>query len=403
MGKVRVSTAGESHGPAEICLLEGIPSGLALRREDVDVDLRRRQQGYGRGGRMAIEADKCRFLAGVRRGRTLGTPLCLLVENKDHENWLSLMSPEPATDFESQHGARVTVPRPGHADLGGLCKYGYDDIRNVLERASARETVGRVAAGAVCKRLLSELGVRVRGRVTRIGTAALETSGDFTKAESIDWEAVEVSPVACDDAVTTAAMCEQIEWAREEGESLGGVFEIWCWGIVPGLGGYARSQDRLDGALMGAMGSIPAVKAAEIGEGFLNASRIGSHVHDPLFVEADGRQPRGTRRTNRAAGIEGGITTGLPVVIRAAMKPIPTLTTPLPSVDMATLENTLAHVERSDVAAVPAARVVGEAMAAIVLADAYLNKFGCDSLDQLLTALRAHEDMLEERGLWYRS
>jgi chorismate synthase len=404
---LRLSTAGESHGPAEVCVLEGIPAGLTVTASDVDVDLDRRQQGYGRGGRMALEADRCRFLAGVRLGRTLGSPICMVVDNKDHQNWTTVMCPELVADRPVGEPVpargRVTVPRPGHADLSGLAKYGHDDVRDVLERASARETVGRVAAGAVCKRLLSEMGVTVRGRVIGIGTVRADAIADFADPDDIDWAAVDASSVGCDDPIAAPAMCEQIDRAREAGESLGGVFEIWCWGLCPGLGGYGRPQDRLDGRLMGALGSIPAIKGVEIGEGFMNAGRIGSLVHDAITLKDDSRGVWITRETNRAAGIEGGMTTGMPVVIRAAMKPIPTLTTPLPSVDVSTLRPTAAHVERSDIVAVPAARVVGEAMAALTLAGAYLEKFGGDSLAQLRAGVLGYEGALQERGLWRRS
>jgi len=352
---------------------------------------------------MAIETDRCRFLAGVRLGRTLGTPICIVVENKDYGNWAGVMSPERPAEQPVSVGDRLTVPRPGHADLSGLAKYGHDDVRNVLERASARETVGRVAGGAVCKRLLSEMGVSVRGRVISIGTAGVEAGGDFAHPDNIDWAAVDASSVGCDDPQVAAAMRAEVDRAREAGESLGGVFEIWCWGLCPGLGGYGRPQDRLDGLLLGALGSIPAIKGAEIGEGFLNAGRVGSLVHDPIALREDDRGAWIARETNRAAGIEGGMTTGMPVVIRAAMKPIPTLTTPLPSVDVSTLQGTMAHVERSDVAAVAAARVVGEAMAALTLAEAYLEKFGGDSLAQLRASVLAYEGAVEERGLWRRS
>lgn len=403
MSTLRLSTAGESHGPAEVCVLEGIPAGLTVTAADIDIDLARRQKGYGRGGRMAIETDRCRFLAGVRLGRTLGTPICIVVENQDHSNWLAVMSPEHPADEPAAASDRVTIPRPGHADLSGLAKYGHEDIRDVLERASARETVGRVAGGAVCKLLLSEMGVTVRGRVISIGTATADVSADLTRPNDIDWAAVAASPVGCDDPILAGAMCEQIDRAREAGESLGGVFEIWCWGLCPGLGGYGRPQDRLDGRLLGALGSIPAIKGVEIGEGFANAGRIGSLVHDAITVMDDDRGAWISRKTNRAAGIEGGMTTGMPVVIRAAMKPIPTLTAPLPSVDVSTLQPVAAHVERSDVAAVPAARVVGEAMAAVTLAEAYLRKFGGDSLRQLRASVLAYEGALEERRLWRRS
>ena len=403
MSTLRLTTAGESHGPAEVCILEGVPAGLALTRADIDVELARRQQGYGRGLRMSIETDRCRFLAGVRRGRTLGTPVCIVVENRDHANWLALMSPDPTLEEGGGDQARVTVPRPGHADLAGLAKYGHEDVRDVLERASARETVGRVAGGAVCKRLLSELGVTVRGRVLSIGPAAVPGSADLARPDSIDWSAVDDSPVGCDDPKVSTDMCEAIDRARANGDTLGGVFEIWCWGLCPGLGGYARPGDRLDGRLLGALGSIPAIKAVEIGQGYLNAARPGSSVHDAIVIQDQGGTSWVGRETNRAGGTEGGMTTGMPVVLRAAMKPISTLTTPLPSVDIQTRRAAEAHVERSDVAAVPAARVVGEATVALILAQAYLEKFGGDSLPQLQAALQAYEQTLEERGLWHRS
>jgi chorismate synthase len=402
MSALRLTTAGESHGPAEVCVIEGIPAGLAVSIAQVDADLARRQQGYGRGGRMAIEFDRARFLAGVRHGRTLGTPICLMVENRDHANWQDLMSAESRPDESEGAKPWLTVPRPGHADLAGLAKYGHDDIRDVLERASARETVGRVAGGAICRRLLAELGVAVRGRVIGIGQARTRASSDFAHPDAIDWEAVEASAVRCEDTVAAMAMCEAIDRAREAGESLGGVFEVWCWGLCPGLGGYGSPQDRLDGRLLGALGSIPAIKGVEIGDGFANAEKRGSETHDPLFVQRDDRGGWITRKTNRAGGIEGGMSTGMPVVLRAAMKPIPTLTTPLPSVDVTTLEPTLAHVERSDVTAVPAAEVVGEAMAAYVLAAAYLEKFGGDSLEQLRSSVLSYESALGARGLWRR-
>lgn len=403
MTKLRVVTAGESHGPAEVCVVEGIPAHLAIRAADIDLDLARRQQGYGRGARMSIETDRCRLVAGVRQGRTLGSPICILIENRDHKNWLDVMSPEPSETPSDRHRPEVTIPRPGHADLSGCAKYGHSDVRDVLERASARETVGRVAAGAVCKRLLAEVGVHVRARVIRIGNVAATSHVEPISPESIDWDSVEASPVGCEDKQAGAAMCTAVDEAREAGESLGGIFEIWCWGACPGLGGYMRMDERLDGRLLGAVGSIPAIKGVELGEGFANAGKPGSEVHDPLVLRREGERRWIARDTNRAAGLEGGMTTGLPIVIRAAMKPIPTLTTPLPSVDIETLTEVAAHVERSDVVAVPAARVVGEAMVAIVMAGAYLTKFGGDSMTELLSSVRTYEAGLEARGLWRRS
>jgi chorismate synthase len=402
MSQLRLSTAGESHGPAEVCVLSGVPAGLGLTTVAIDAELARRQSGYGRGARMSIESDRCRFLSGVRHGETLGTPIAILVENRDHANWLEAMSPEPLPAGAAKP-APLTIPRPGHADLTGMAKYGHEDMRNVLERASARETVGRVAGGAVCKRLLSELGVTIKAKVTAIGPVSVPPRADLAHPESIDWEAAEASAVGCDDPQMSAEMCEAIDQARAAGESLGGVFEIWCWGLVPGIGGYATLDERLDGRLLGALGSIPAIKGAEVGYGFAEAALTGSQVHDPFEVRRAAGTPWVGRSGNNAAGLEGGMTTGMPLMVRAAMKPIPTLTTPLPSVDLAAMKAVDAHVERSDVCAVPAARVVGEAMVAYVLAAAYLEKFGGDSLSDLRRALRSYEDRLGDRGLWRRS
>jgi chorismate synthase len=401
MSTLRMTTAGESHGPAEVCVLSGVPAGLGLTTEAVNAELGRRQRGYGRGGRMAIETDRSRFLSGVRHGVTLGTPVAIMVENLDHANWLTAMSPGPLAEGHCKP-APLTIPRPGHADLTGMAKHGHDDIRNVLERASARETVGRVAGGAVCKRLLGELGVTVRGRVTSIGRLAEATRADLAHPESIDWEAAETSPVGCADARLSEQMCAAVDEARAAGESLGGVFEIWCWGVCPGLGGYARMEDRLDARLLGAVGSIPAIKGAEIGYAFADAAQPGSQVHDPFVVRADGAARWVAREGNNAGGLEGGMSTGMPLVIRAAMKPIPTLLTPLGSVDVATMQAVHAHVERSDVTAVPAARVVAEAMVAYVVAGAYLEKFGGDGLADLLQSVAAYEKRLELAGLWRR-
>jgi chorismate synthase len=348
---------------------------------------------------MAIETDKANFLAGVRLGRTLGTPICILVENRDHSNWYLQMSPE---DHGEEPPPAVTVPRPGHADLSGVAKYGFTDVRDVLERASARETVGRVAAGAICKALLSKAGVHVRGRVIAVGSVRAPEA-DYSNAESVDWSAADSSPVGCDDVESSAQMCTEIDQAKHRGESLGGIFEIWCWGLLPGIGGYSNLGERLDGRLMGALGSIPAIKGVEIGAGFANAALLGSAVHDVILFDAGREGGSVGRVTNRAAGLEGGMATGMPIVIRAAMKPIPTLTTPLASVDLSTMTETEAHVERSDVCAVPAARVVGEAMAAYTLASAYLEKFGGDSIEQFTSAVCSYEAGLEARGLWRRS
>lgn len=399
MNRLRLAVAGESHGPSEVCILEGVPAGLRLDAAMIDADLARRQRGYGRGGRMAIERDRVRFLAGVRLGRTLGSPISLLVENLDHESWRPAMQPEPLPERPAEE---ITIPRPGHADLPGMAKYGHTDARNVLERSSARETVGRVAAGAVARAVLREVGVEVAGFVRRIGSAALETDHAALSPEEIDWEAVEASECACPDAAVDAAMRAAIDAARREGESLGGVFEIWAWGLVPGVGGYASPGDRLDGRLAGAVCSIPAIKGVEVGLGFQAAERLGSEVHDAIFPgDASGRAVR--RATNRAGGLEGGMTNGMPLVVRAVMKPIPTLMRPLPSVDLSDGSAVSAHKERSDVEAVAAARVVGEAMVSLELASAYLEKFGGDTVADLQSAVTCYAERLEERGLWRRS
>ncbi|MHB1343525.1 MAG: chorismate synthase [Thermoleophilia bacterium] len=399
MNRLRLAVAGESHGPGEVCILEGVPAGLKLEAAMIDADLARRQRGYGRGGRMALERDRVRILSGVRLGSTLGSPICLLVDNLDHENWRPSMQPEPLPGWRPE---QVTVPRPGHADLPGMAKFGHTDARDVLERSSARETVGRVAAGAVARALLLEVGVRVAGFVRRIGGAALDTDFAALSPAEVGWEAVEASECGCPDVAVEAAMRAAVDAARREGESLGGVFEIWAWGLVPGVGGYATPGDRLDGRLAGALCSIPAIKGVEVGLGFEAAARPGSVVHDPLLA---GRSPGEPvwRGTNRAGGLEGGMTNGMPLVVRAGMKPIPTLMRPLPSVDLSDGSAVSAHKERSDVEAVSAARVVGEAMVALELASAYLEKFGGDRVDDLREAVAHYERRIGERGLWRRS
>ena len=399
MSRLRFASAGESHGPAEICIIDGIPAGLALDPAVIDVDLARRQRGYGRGGRMAIETDRVRVLAGIRLGRTLGTPICLMVENLDHQSWRPQMQPEP---FPGWTPERMTVPRPGHADLGGLAKFGHEDIRDVLERASARETVARVAAGAVARTLLREVGVEIRGFVRGIGGVTIPMDFAGMSPAEVDWDAVESSDCACPDPGVEIAMRAAIDRARERGESLGGVFEIWAWGLCPGIGGYGSPGDRLDGRLMGAVGSIPAIKGVEVGLGFRAAGLHGSAVHDPLLPSIPPGQSV-LRGTNRAGGLEGGLTNGMPLVLRAAMKPIPTLTAALASVDLRDGAAASAHRERSDIEAVAAARVVGEAMVALELADAYLQKFGGDSVQEFAGAVARYEETLGERGLWRRS
>ena len=378
---LRFLTAGESHGPALTVVVEGLPAGVPVERERIDADLRRRQGGYGRGGRMQIEQDSAEVLSGVRHGRTLGSPVALLIRNKDHENWKDVMSPEPQPDAARER-RRLRYPRPGHADLAGALKYGTSDLRNVLERASARETTARVAAGALAKALLREAGAEIRSHVTRIGNAA-------TGADPVAWEAlaeVEASPVRCADAAAAAAMIGEIDRAKKDGDTLGGVVEVIARGVVAGLGAFAQWDRRLDGRIAQALMSIPAVKAVAIGAGFAGAETRGAQFHDEILWDA----ARGLGRpTNRAGGLEGGITNGEEIRASAVVKPIPTLLLPLRSVDLRTKEPQKASVERSDTCVVPAAGVVAEAMLALVLADALLEKTGGDSLAEVLAHLEA--------------
>ncbi len=372
-------TAGESHGRELVAIVSGVPAGVRLTQEDFDRDLARRQVGYGRGGRMAIEADTALVIAGVRGGVTTGAPVCCTIANRDWENWSDVMCAfgTPAT------GRAVTAPRPGHADLAGCQKTGATDARDVLERASARETAARVAAGAVAKSLLNAVGVSVRSWVERIGPV---TTGPLSPAQ-VDADDVEASDVRCSDEEVAAQMRAAIDGAREAGESLGGVIVVAVEGAVPGLGGYASAGDRLDARLAAAVMSIPAIKSVEIGDGAASAALPGSKVHDPIvWAEGVGF----ARASNHAGGIEGGMTNGEIVLVRAAMKPIPTLMVPLRTVDMETHAAIDASRERSDVCAVPAAAVVAEAEVALVLADAYCRKFGADSLGDILEALSAY-------------
>src|SRR5918997_709470 len=348
---LRFVTAGESHGPGLTAIVEGLPAGLELRPEDIDTDLARRQLGHGRGGRMKIEKDRARVTAGVRHGRTLGSPVAMWIENRDYQNWEERMNPWPV-DGEV---AEVHLPRPGHADLAGVQKYGHTDVRNVLERASARETAARVGLAAP------------------------------------DFEAVDESPVRSLDADASVAMVAEIDAARKANESLGGEFEVIAFGVVPGLGSHVSWEERLDGRLAQAIMSIQALKGVGIGDGFALAERVGSAAHDEIFWSDE----RGyNRETNRAGGIEGGMTTGDPVIVVGAMKPLPTLTKPLRSVDTETKEPAQALRERTDSCTVPAAGVVGEAMIALVLAAAYREKFGGDHIDDLRAALRAYEQRI---------
>lgn len=375
---MRYITAGESHGPVLTAILSEVPAGIAVSAEEIDADLARRQAGYGRGGRMAIETDTVRILSGVRFGRTLGSPVTLQIENRDWTNWTDRM----AVSGEKPEGIRELHPRPGHADLSGVFKTASDDCRDVLERASSRETAARVAAGAVAKALLADLGVEVFSYVRRIGDVALESRDAI-----YDRSSIEASPVRCPDEEVSSRMCAAIDTARAQGESLGGEFTVVARGLVVGLGGYASPSERLTSRLGAAIFSIPAIKGLEFGLGFDSAALPGSQVHDEIVYSSEEGI---SRRTNRAGGLEGGMTNGEDLVLTAAMKPIPTLMRPLDSIDLDTLELHQASKERSDVCAVPAAGVVAEAETALVLADAYCRKFGGDNMTDLTSALAAY-------------
>lgn len=381
---MRYVTSGESHGRALTTIVSDVPAGIPFSQNQVDVDLARRQGGYGRGGRMRIERDKGLILSGVRYGKTLGSPVAITVANRDWDNWTEIM----AIAGEPVEAARVTAPRPGHADLAGMLKIGSRDARDVLERASARETAARVAAGALAKALLAELGVAVNSFVCGIGSAAIE--GDEV-VDGISWSDVEASDVRCPDAEVAARMRQVIDEARAAGESVGGVFCVVVTGLVPGVGSYAQARERLDAELAAAIISIPAIKGVEFGDGFAAAGRVGSLVHDEiLHDESQGYH----RSTNRAGGVEGGMTNGEPLVVRAAMKPIPTLMKPLSTVDIDTHQVADASTERSDVCAVPAAGVVAEAEVALVIARAYMRKFGADSLVDIQSALASYRSRI---------
>jgi chorismate synthase len=381
---LHVVTAGESHGPGLTCVVEGLPAGLELDPEAINADMARRQLGHGRGGRMKIERDSAQVTAGVRHGRTLGGPIALQVANRDYANWEERMNPWPVEAAVPE----VHLPRPGHADLAGTMKYAFTDVRNVLERASARETAARVAAGAVAKAFLRALGVEVVSHVTRIASVQAAVRDDLAFA---DFAAVDESPVRCLDPAATAAMVEEINVLRKRNESLGGTFELRAFGVVPGLGSHVSWEQRMDGLIGMAMLSIQAAKGVGLGDGFELAERPGSEAHDEIFFSPE----RGYyRETNRSGGLEGGMTTGETLVVQVAMKPIPTLTKPLRSVDIATREPAQALRERTDSAVVPAAGVVGEAMLAIVLAGAYRDKFGGDHIDDARAAVAAYEERI---------
>ena len=395
---LRFLTAGESHGKALVTIVEGVPAGLAIDFEAVTSDLRRRQTGYGRGRRMLIESDRAEALSGIRHGETTGSPIALLIPNKDWENWQRTMHveadmPEDATGADRP---AVTRPRPGHADLAGFVKYGHDDMRNVLERASARETAARVAVGAIARQLLRTVGADVVSHVITIGEASvadpLALSYDDVRAIPAD------TPLHCVDRGVEQQMIAAIDRAREAGDTMGGAFEVIAHAVPPGLGTYVQWDRKLDGRLAQALMSIPAIKAVGFGRGPAMATLPGSRVHDEI-VPAGGRPtPVGVARpTNNAGGLEGGVTNGEDLRVTAFMKPISTLMKPLRSVDLATMTESPATIERSDVCAVPAAAVVGEAMVAIVLADALIEKFGGDSVQELVANWKAFQERTSAR------
>jgi chorismate synthase len=383
----RFTTAGESHGPGLVAVVEGLPAGLEVSREGLDRDMARRQLGHGRGGRMKIERDSVEVRSGIRHGRTLGSPVALLVANRDYANWEERMNPWPVeADVDEVH-----LPRPGHADLAGLLKFGHSDVRNVLERASARETAARVAAGAVARQFLDALGVEIHSHVLRIGGVTAPERDDLRPE---DFAAVDESPVRCLDSDAGAAMVEEIDRLRKANESLGGTFEVRGFGLVPGLGSYASWEERLDARLAQAMVSIQAVKGVSVGEAWEVAGRPGSEAHDEIFWDTD----RGWhRQTNRAGGVEGGMSNGEPLVVVAAIKNLSTLTKPLRSVDTETKQPAEALRERTDSTVVPAAAVVAEAMTALVLARCYREKLGGDHMNDVLAALDAYKRRIDWR------
>jgi chorismate synthase len=397
---VRFLTAGESHGRALVVILEGIPAGLPIDIDSVTRDLKRRQGGYGRGRRMAIESDRADIISGVRAGQTIGGPIAMLIENRDWVNWQRTMytGPEPAPNATGANRAPVTKPRPGHADLAGVAKYAREDVRDILERASARETAARVAAGAIARQLLEAAGIRITSHVFSIGSTHLpeETTVSFEQAAALPDD----SPLHCVDEETTKRMIEEIDAAKVAGDTKGGGFEVIATGVPVGLGSYVQWDRKLDGRLAHALMSIPAIKAVGVGIGPEAAARPGSRVHDEIVLdrpEKGGGLMPFARPTNNAGGLEGGVTNGEDLRVSAWMKPIATLMKPLRSVDLTTMTESGAAIERSDVCAVPAAAVVGEAMVALTLADALVEKFGGDSLSELRRSVETWNAEVAER------
>ncbi len=373
--RIKYLTAGESHGKGLLGILEGIPASLSITEEEIEYQLIRRQMGYGRGGRMKIEKDFAEIYSGVRYGKTIGSPIGLLIQNNDWVNWTEKMSVNPVNN----EAEKITLPRPGHADLAGAMKYGFDDIRNVIERSSARETTMRVAIGAVCKKFLSEVGVKIGSRVIRISKASDESKIPFDKSMTDLNNAVDKSPVRAWGKDAEIEMMLAIDDARKKGDSVGGIFEVIATGCPYGLGSYVDADRKLHARIAKAIMSVNAFKGIEFGSGFAQAESFGSDVHDEIGFDGN----RFTRPTNHAGGIEGGMSNAQPITIRVAMKPIPTLAKQLQSVDLNTKENKLAFKERTDSCAVPAASIIGEHMMGIILTDAILEKFGGDSMNEV--------------------
>ncbi len=390
---LRFLTAGESHGKALISIIEGFPAGVSISSEDINIDLKRRQKGYGRGKRQIIESDSIEILSGVRGGETIGSPITLKIDNQDWENWQEIMSVLKKADKSEV----ITKPRPGHADLTGILKYDRTDIRDILERASARETAIRTAVGAICKKLLQELDVKILSHVIRIGKAGWE---GFSTDEKINIniidskEKVEKSPVRCLKEDVEKDIISEIDMAKKQGNTLGGIFEVIALGLPLGLGSYVHWDRRVEGKLSAALMSLNGVKAVEVGLGRASACRLGSEVHDEIFL----KEGKFSRSTNRSGGIEGGITTGEPLLLKVTKKPISTLKRNLNSVDTEEMIETMSHHERSDVCAVPAAAVIGEALTAIVLAEVFIEKFGGDSLKELKANYCSYIKNISGRG-----
>ena len=383
---IRFLTAGESHGQGLVVIVEGMPAGLPISEEFIGKQMARRQRGHGRGGRMLIEQDWAHVVSGIRHGRTLGSPIAMTIENKDWKNWTKVMSVAPVEDEVD----RVTRIRPGHADLPGTMKYGYNDVRDVLERSSARETAARVAAGAVARRLLEEFGIQIRSHSLIIGGVRAQIDGD------VDWDRVEDSSVRCADPSAEPRMVEAIDSAKEAGDTVGGVVEVVAYGVPIGLGSHVQWDRKMDGRIAQALMSINACKAVSIGDGWESINYRGSQVHDVIEPATDPDNPW-QRKTNRSGGTEGGMTSGTPLVARFAIKPISTLVNPLPSVDLDTGKLVQAHYERSDVCQVPPAGVIGEAMLALVLADFFMEKFGGDNVAETRRNYEAYQKTVKPR------